>query len=151
MIADHLKNVYTYVGINPKFQKVAEFLTQTDLGRLEPGVYEIDGKDIYAQVQSYQTKRAEEKKWEAHRQYIDFQYMVEGVELMGYTPLDRMQMVEYTEVNDFLELAGEGELLTFRQGHFMVLFPQDAHLPGVSVDGPKPVKKVVVKVAVNSL
>ena len=37
-----------------------------------------------------------------------------------------------------------------REGMFMILFPQDGHMPCTAIDGPSPIFKVVVKVPVGS-
>ncbi|MCX7706947.1 MAG: YhcH/YjgK/YiaL family protein [Anaerolineae bacterium] len=33
-------------------------------------------------------------------------------------------------------------------GSFMLLWPDEAHMPGLAVDDPVPIRKVVVKIAV---
>jgi len=35
----------------------------------------------------YQTKPREQGIWEAHRKYIDVQYMIQGSELMGWASI----------------------------------------------------------------
>ncbi|MBT7598814.1 MAG: DUF386 family protein, partial [Gemmatimonadetes bacterium] len=36
--------------------------------------------------------------------------------------------------------------LPMQAGQFIVLWPQDAHMPGMAIDSPAPVKKAVFKV-----
>ena len=43
-------------------------------------------------------------------------------------------------------MAGSGRQLP--AGMFTIFTPEDAHMPGIALDQPQPVKKVVVKVAV---
>ena len=50
---------------------------------------------------------------------------------------------------DFQALSGEGVYLPMGSGDFMLLWPQDAHMPGMAAESPVPVKKVVVKIAVE--
>jgi len=38
----------------------------------------------------------------------------------------------------------------WRLDQFMILWPGDAHMPGVAADGPGLVRKVVVKIALES-
>jgi biofilm protein TabA len=52
----------------------------------------------------------------------------------------------YDEGKDFLKLSGDGGFCRMTGGMFMVLYPQDAHMPGIAIDGPVPVKKIVMKV-----
>ena len=44
------------------------------------------------------------------------------------------------------ELALDGLFIEMRAGTFMILWPQDAHMPGMAIDASSPVKKAVVKV-----
>ena len=50
---------------------------------MEPGVYEIKGKDIYAQVFDTETKPAEKQRPEVHEKYIDVQFLASGKEKLG--------------------------------------------------------------------
>jgi len=85
MIIDTLKNAYKYYGLNPRLEKAFAFLKNEDLESLEAGEYEIDGKDIVVLVQEYTT--SPNPPWEAHKYHIDVQYLVSGVEKIGYRPL----------------------------------------------------------------
>ena len=146
MIIDQLKNAAMYYGIGPRLERALRFLNFMDLENAAPGRHEIAGEQVFAMVQEYDSKRREEGFWEAHRKYIDVQYVVSGVEKMGYASIDGLQAGEYDEEKDFVGFEGEGEFLVMSAGTFMILGPQDAHMPGMAVDEPQPVKKVVVKV-----
>ena len=58
-----------------------------DFVNMEPGVYEIQGKDIYAQVFDAETGSVEEKRPESHKNYLDVQFLASGEEKLGFTPL----------------------------------------------------------------
>jgi beta-galactosidase beta subunit len=45
-----------------------------------------------------------------------------------------------------LPLSGDGDFLTVSQGTFMLLMPEDGHMPGIAADAPALVKKAVVKI-----
>lgn len=49
----------------------------------EPGVVEIDGKNIYAQIIDLTTREAVENRPEVHRRYIDIQFLAWGEEKIG--------------------------------------------------------------------
>ncbi len=49
----------------------------------EPGVVEIDGKNIYAQIIDLTTREAAENRPEVHRRYIDIQFLAWGEEKIG--------------------------------------------------------------------
>ena len=69
---------------------------------------------------------------------------------MGYVPLSRLAAGEYDEARDFLPADGEGEFLRMTAGDFAMFGPQDAHMPGMALGGPAPVRKIVLKVAVEA-
>jgi YhcH/YjgK/YiaL family protein len=148
MVLDRLENSGLYEGLGPRLRAAFEFLRGTDLAAAAPGTHEIRGKEIFAIVADYVTKPRAEAAWEAHRKYIDVQYVVRGTELIGHAHIGRLIAGPYNEEKEYLPLTGEGDMLTFPAGSFAVLWPADAHMPGVASGEPAPVRKVVVKVAV---
>ncbi|MFA5687986.1 MAG: YhcH/YjgK/YiaL family protein [Kiritimatiellales bacterium] len=147
MIIDRIENVPLYAGLGAKVQQALEYLAKTDFKALESGRYEIAGDEVFALVQRYETKPHDQGLWEAHRRYIDVQYLVSGSEIMGYAPLDTLAVKEpYKPENDCELLTGTGDFLTVSPRMFAVFFPQDAHMPGLMNKIPEPVIKVVVKV-----
>jgi biofilm protein TabA len=149
MIIDLLANSHLYEGLDPKIDRAFAYLRETDLAALEPGDYEIDGKNIFARALTYATRVPENGVWEAHRLYIDLQVMVQGAERICYAPLSRLTPGTYDEAKDFLRLSGDGDSITLPSGSFMLLWPGDGHMPCLAVAAPEPIKKVVVKIAVD--
>jgi YhcH/YjgK/YiaL family protein len=151
MIYDQLKNAELYFQVNERFQKAFEYLRSTDFNNVEPDKYTIDGDNIYAIVQHYDTKPITSGKWEAHKKYIDIQYIVSGKEKMGYSHKNKMIVThEYNTEKDALYLKGEGNFLIAEAGYFAVFFPTDVHMPCIALNLSTPVKKVVVKVLSDS-
>lgn len=148
MIVDHLGNADRYVALGPLFKQAFDFLRTTDLNALEPGRYSLAGDALFALAQVYNTKPMSEGFWEAHRRYIDLQFIVQGIERIGYAPLHRMQLASHDEQRDLSVLNGEGDLLTLTEHCFMLLWPEDAHMPGLQADQSEPVRKIVFKIAV---
>ncbi len=146
MICDQLKNAAFYYQTHPRFKKAFEYLQKTDFLKVPEGKYEIDGQNIFAIVQEYMTKLPTKKHWEAHRRYIDIQYVVTGEELIGYASPDSMKPGEYNDEKDIVFLEGEGTMIPVPEGTFMLLAPQDVHKPQIAIHAPQKVKKVVVKV-----
>ena len=105
-------------------------------------------RGCYALVSDYTPKPLAEGRWEAHRRYLDLQYVVSGVERMGVAPASRMRECSYEADRDLAWLEGPGDFLTLGAGQFMILWPGDAHMPGIDAGVPGPVRKVVVKIAV---
>lgn len=151
MIIDILKNASLYtghLGMNKRIETALNYLRDTDMSNLKPGRYEIDDSDIFALMQNYYTKPKENGFWEAHRQYIDIQYVIKGTELIGYSNIDNLKSGEYDDAKDLLVLYGDGVFLEVREGTFVILMPQDAHMPGIAVTTSQPVSKIVLKVRV---
>lgn len=67
--------------------------------------------------------------------------LVSGRERIGWARLDHLKTAGvYDEKEDSLALTGEGDMLLVDAGAVVILHPQDAHLPGISVDGLQPVR-----------
>jgi YhcH/YjgK/YiaL family protein len=110
----------------------------------------VDGTNVFAGVHRYCPKPVAEAKWEAHRQYVDVQYVAEGVERMGYAPLtDALKVRQaYDPKKDAIFLDAQGDLFTVPAGSFAIFGPRDVHAPGLTLDlagEPTTVCKVVVK------
>jgi len=149
MVIDKLSNAKQYYGLSGRIEKSLKYLQSTDLEKLEIGKHEIDGKNIFVVVSEYDAKDIEQGKWEAHRNYLDIQYVVSGKEKIGYASIDEMKMIgEYNQDKDVLFLQGEGDLLLVNEGTFALFAPQDAHMPGIKVNNGEHVKKIVVKILV---
>ena len=87
---------------------------------------------------------------EAHRNYLDIQYVVKGKEVMGWAPLEACQPDgDFNEAKDVGMFSGPYEYLTINEGMCYVAFPEDAHMPGRHLDVPNDFVKVVVKLKVK--
>jgi YhcH/YjgK/YiaL family protein len=149
MIIDRIDNAHLYNALHPNFKRAFDYIRQIDVETIPAGRYEIDGDAMYAMVQEYNTKSKDEGKWEAHRRYIDLQYIVQGAENIGHANIHQLQQGEYDANKDFLPFDGDGNFFTLQSSYFVLLLPEDAHMPGLAVASPAPVKKVVVKIAVR--
>lgn len=149
MIVDKLKNSGIYYGLSERIATGLKYLQEKDLAVLEPGKYEIDGSNIFLLIQDYTSKPLEEGKLEAHRCYIDIQYIIEGAEKIGYDNIEKLEnTTEYSNEKDIVFFNGLGDLVTVKKGYFAIFFPEDAHAPCIAVNNPERVKKAVVKVLV---
>jgi YhcH/YjgK/YiaL family protein len=148
MVIDKIENYRLYSNLTKRLAKGFEFITTTDLTTIEPGKYQIDGDDIFAIVQEYDTKEEHDSVLEGHHKYIDIQYVIQGVELMGFTPLKDQVAVEENLEKDYTFYTGETSMLRVEEGMFTLFFPEDLHRPGVKAGQISKVKKVVVKVKI---
>lgn len=151
MILDKLDNKNQYIGLGTNFEKAFRFLAENKLEELPDGKYELDGAEVYVLVQSYVTKPESEAPWEAHRKYIDIQYIASGRERIGWAPVDQLQTsIPYAEEKDivFFGETKEWAALPLTAGYFAVLFPQDAHKPCCIYGEASKVKKIVIKIKI---
>lgn len=149
MIIDKIQNASLYYGISKRIETALKFLENNDFSNMECGKYDIEGSDVYLVVQSYESKYKENALYEAHRSYIDIQYVEEGAELMGYANIGSLKAIgDYDELKDFILYKGDGDFFLADKGTFAIFGPQDAHMPGVAVKNPSTVKKIIVKVKV---
>lgn len=147
MILDQLGNASFYVNLHPRIGRALEVLSDRAFLGKAPGRYELEGEKLFAMIQEYPTKPVELGRWEAHRKYIDVQFVAAGVELIGYAPLSTLEVVEpYDGEKDVMFLKGSGSFLRVDAGMFAIFYPQDAHMPTLAVEGSGPVRKIVVKV-----
>ena len=118
----------------------------------EVGRYELED-GAYALVQSYETKHRENGKYEAHRAYIDVQLLLSGHEIIAVEPLEVMHthpcLRPYAPDAELFAPNDDGTDYVLSAGDFVILYPEDAHMPGLAVDEPVPVRKVVVKIPVK--
>ncbi|WP_371298064.1 YhcH/YjgK/YiaL family protein [Paraeggerthella sp.] len=134
-----------------RFRKAYEFLSRDDLAALPLGRVDIDGDDVFANVQEYETVPAPDKRMEAHRRYYDVQFVVSGEELIQYAPLEGMiEIGSFDEDSDFGVYGTPPgcSSIVLRAGQIAVFAPEDGHKPGCSFGAAKHVRKIVVKVRV---
>jgi len=151
MILDTLANAARYESLNARFAKAFAWLRGFD-GTQETGRHDINGDHCFALVQTYETKPVEKALFEAHRKYIDVQFVHSGRETILWAPLASMreETMAFSEEKDaaLWKLVPDVTPLHVSAGHFAILWPQDAHAPCVVWERPGQVVKVVVKVAV---
>jgi YhcH/YjgK/YiaL family protein len=110
---------------------------------------------MVALVQDNLTAPKAERKAEAHRRYIDIQYVLSGKEIIGYglaNPADEVldDQLEQKDAIFFKNIKQEIDLI-LTGGMYAIFFPADVHRPGCVYGEPSQVRKVVVKVLVSSL
>lgn len=131
------------------WQKVFTYLRDTDLEKLAPGKYPIDGDKAYASVTEAPSKEMDKANWESHRNYIDLQYVIKGKEKIGVVPINRAVVTNfYDPAKDAANYTAKGKYYIAEPGTFYLFFPQDVHRPNIKVDGFDTVKKLVIKIHV---
>lgn len=147
MILDSIKNHKLYAGLGPDFKEALEFLSKTDFGNTAAGRYPLKGGVFYL-VQEYDTKPESEGQFEAHRKFIDVQFIVSGRERHFYAHLPTLKQKEqYSDEKDVVMFEGSGAGYVLEKGYFAVYFPEDCHMPNLRAGAAaEKTKKVVVKI-----
>ena len=149
MIISRLSQFSRYAALHPLFQRVFDYIRDTDLRSLSSGRYDIVGDDLFAIVEHVQGRTRAEAKLECHRKYIDIQLVLEGVDEMGWKALaDCQQPVSDYSTKQDIQFFHDTPVswIATPSDHFCIFFPEDAHAPLVATGE---VRKVIFKIAVN--
>ena len=136
-------------------ERALDFLRSTDFSKLAPGVVEIDGKNIFAQIIDLTTREVAENRPEVHRRYLDIQFLAWGEEKIGIaidtgnneiseSLLEQRDIIFYhnSENESFIEMI---------PGSYAIFFPQDVNRPACIKNKETTIRKIVVKVAISEL
>lgn len=149
MVYDKIDNIETYKGLSDDIYEGLKFLKNASPD-LACGVYEINPR-VKAIVSEYETKAVNENGYEAHRKFIDIQYLLNGTEKNCCLPIEKLKETKpFKEEIDAAFYTADilTQELTLGEGYFAIYYPQDGHMPGLYESSPEIVKKVVVKVLV---
>lgn len=151
MVYDKINRIAFYKGLSTDIYEGLLYLNAATK-ELEDGVYIINPR-VKAIVSEYTTKKNNEHGYEAHREYIDIQYLICGAERICCLPLEYLKEIKpYNEEREaafYEEARIKPQELLLGNGYFAIFFPQDGHMPQLCVDEPKLVKKIVVKVKIG--
>lgn len=133
--------------------KIAEIIEKTDFTKKDDGTIKIDTDDLYYILTTYNTSNdIEEKPAEAHRKFIDLQYILYGEEKIGYADYrsPKMLLKEYDEGSDaeFFKRIEDESFFVLKKGMYAVFFPEDVHRPGVANKEVRGVRKIIFKIPV---
>jgi biofilm protein TabA len=149
MIIDRLESAEQYFDMHPVFKKAFAFLRQESLSDLPLGRHEIDGDRLFCLISKAPGKKREEARLEAHRKYIDLQYVISGVDEMGWKPLSACKIHDlgYDADKDIEFFKDKPQAwIKISAGSFALFFPEDAHAPLI---GEGIIHKAVLKIAVE--
>jgi len=150
MILDLLSQAATYDGLGSRFDKAFSYLQNFHPATAD-GRVDLEGDDLYALVQSFETQAPEERTFESHKLYADIHYILTGHETIYYRqasllnpkgPYDAAKDARYYHDHDDFPLFLDA-------GSFAVFWPQDGHKPGCLWSAPTSTHKVVIKLRLH--
>jgi len=152
MVYDQIYNLKKYKTLLPNLEKLEEYLLHHNPRELPLGEIRVD-EDLILKVKEYVPRSKAEARWEAHRVFADVQYVVRGHELMGVAPLKEMIPNDaYNSVSDSIHADHDrpGEFFPLKEGAFMLLMPEDVHMPSLRDDteAEETVFKIIAKVRI---
>ena len=135
------------------YEKITEalnYIENLDKTSLTPGICEVNDEFYYNYLE-YEAKEPTNTIYEAHKNYVDIQYIVEGQEQVDVsfeeymeldTPYDAEKDIMFFKnpSNHFTRILGPGE--------YVIVLPHELHKPGQKVGENGNVKKIVGKVRV---
>ena len=149
MVFGNINNLAEYAFLPENVQKCFAYAREHDLLEYGKGSHEIEGKELYFNRAEYTTTEAENRFWEAHREYLDVHLILSGTERVDVNFICNLAAGRYVEQEDFLPLEGEKNASVILQpGDFLICYPSDGHMTGVQADAPNLVKKVIFKVKI---
>lgn len=133
--------------------KIIDIIERTDFTKKDDGTIKIDADDLYYILTTYNTSNdIEEKPAEAHRKFIDLQYILYGEEKIGYADYrnPKMLLKEYDEGSDaeFFKRIEDESFFVLKKGMYAVFFPEDVHRPGLTNKETRGIRKVIFKIPV---
>ncbi len=151
MIVAKMQNASDYRGIHPMLDKALECLTDDFLNTVSSETTHVEGNDLYATLNCFETMPDEKLFFEAHREYLDIHVVLSGEERMDIacTPLLKLDEAASKPEKDFYayhDKSPEHQSIVLKHGDFLVAFPGDAHRVKGQVSGPSEVRKVVFKI-----
>ena len=146
MIIDNLTNAEKYISLHKDFKLVFDYLKNNNLETIQCAKnIQLRGNEVFFNLDEYETKPTQ--KLEAHKKYIDIQVIITGEEYMGYTNIENTTVTEeYDEKRDVMFLNGNVDKVLATNKNFIIFYPEDAHMPALSVTEPQKVKKAIFKI-----
>lgn len=154
MVIDTLAHAENYYCFGRLYKKAFEWLRDNDICSLELGRYDIEGDDLYALVQEYETRTVDNCEMETHIKYIDIHYIAKGYEYIAYADESKMRPATHIgrEIPDTVLYEKEyNNKIFMEKGDIIIFFLNDAHMPRRIALNPVPVRKVIIKLRANAL
>lgn len=155
MIYGNINNIGKLSAYPKIIQRALQYIEQNDFKSMEPGKYEIEGKDFFVQVSDTKADIIKNKRPEVHVNYLDIQFTPDGEEIFGFATdtgtneIDE-DLLAVKDVKYYKRAENEAFIKT-KPGDFFVFFPWDVHRPGCVEEGPKTIRKVVIKINMENI
>ena len=148
MIFDNLENLDLYAGVIPQLKDIIKLLENGDI-EYEKGSYTTDIKGVRYNVAEYLSKDQDEApEFEFHKKEIDLQIMLEGEEIIDGASRDAAKYADdyNAETDCSMVETIENNFIHLVKDMFVIYLTGEPHKPGLAVENPAPVKKIIFKI-----
>lgn len=147
MIYDKLTNILLYKGINRNLDTAIDYILNHDISSLPMGKTCVDADWVYINVMEAQAGPLEERNYEIHKEYMDIQIDISGVEMIQIGDSAGMTVNNYNAGTDFgIAECNNLTSCTMGAGNFIICMAGEPHKPGIAVSDQTTLKKCVFKV-----
>ena len=148
MIYAKLCDAGNYLGIHPNLDAALKLLTPEFLSTVGSVRQSIDGDALYVTRFDVSTSTDKSRSFEYHRRYLDIFTLAAGEERVDIATPGNLTVCE--QHDDYWGCTGKSEQsVILTPGSFLVLFPGDAHRPGMAVTEPGNISRIVFKILIN--
>lgn len=145
MITANIKNCEKYYGVHKDFKAVFEHLKT-----IKPGDEKCVISEGNVWVNPPAVANTGGTTFEAHKNFIDIHYICAGKEKFGYADVETLKTTKaYDEKEDYALFEGDINEITLNTGDFIVVFPEDAHVPAMGKIGDDTLIRAVAKIRLD--
>lgn len=137
-----------FVRVSPSLN---EWILDVMQSQLAAGVYSSPVGGVFAKVMHYTCKNKSVIEMEAHKDFVDVQFLYSGVEGLAVARKpDNLSPLraDVAEDNYFYPVPDAVHAVHLAPRVAAVFFPSDLHAGGLMIQEPKEVSKVVLKIEV---
>lgn len=154
MICSLLSNWHQMLGLfsHPIWNSAFKWLELNATNTAE-GEFHFGQGGVLARVMKYPLLERNNACYENHRHTVDVQYTVdgaEGIEVCDCNTLESLK--DYSPEKDVEHFKTPDHCHAWvrnSKGHFVILFPNEPHMPKLKVNGADLVHKVVIKIPIT--
>lgn len=132
IIKREYKNPKRNIIPQTKLNVAIDYISHLDFDNLRVGKYMVD-EDFYYTVQEYTAFDENVSRYESHREYIDIQWIVSGIERLYITDVSNLNpCTSYDSEKDivFYHASDQQNSMVLTAGSIAILDPSSAHKPG---------------------
>lgn len=147
MIYDKIANIAQYRGQNKNLDIAIDYMLSHNIADLPLGKTVLSGNDVFINVMEANAAPIEKQNYEIHKNYMDIQIDLSGVEMIQIGDSADMEVEHYNPETDFgVAHCTNLTSCTMGAGNFIICMAGEPHKPGIAVSDDTSLKKCVFKV-----